>query len=137
MQDLSSSLQAFQHFKSSLNIYAEEVWVLALDAQLNLIRKIMVFRGTADSCLIHPRDIMRELILCNACSFILGHNHPSNQALPSKSDLTFTKKIFEISRMMEIPLLDHIIFTQNSYYSMADYGHFKKWKKKVIVAQSY
>lgn len=137
MNDLSSSLQAYQAFKSHLNIYAEEVWVLALDAQLNLIKKSMIFRGTADSCLIHPRDIMRELILCNACSFILGHNHPSNQTLPSESDLRFTKCIYDVGHLMQIPLLDHIIFTQNAYYSMADYGHFKKWKKRKTTGAVY
>ncbi len=131
MQDLSSSFHAYQAFKIIINHYAEEIWVLALDAQLNLIKKVMVFRGAADSCLIRPRDIMRELILCNACSFILAHNYPSDQTLPSESDLQLTKKIYEISLLMEFPLLDHIVFTHNGYYRMADYGHLKKMEKKI------
>lgn len=130
MIEVSSSLHAFECLHTEINPYAEEVWLLALGSHLQLIKKEMVFRGTADCCLIHPRDIFRSLVVNNACSFILAHNHPSNQALPSDEDLAFTKRIFQLGLLFQIPLNDHLVLTKSSYYSMADHGHFRKWRKK-------
>lgn len=130
MTTVTSSLLAYQCLRTQINPYAEEVWVLALNANLDLIQKHMVFRGTADSCLIHPRDIFRTLVLCNACSFVLAHNHPSNQLTPSREDLKITKNLVILTQVLQIPLVDHLILTQSNYYSMADHGWIRKWQKK-------
>lgn len=129
MIEISSSLQAYECLRAQINPYAEELWLLALNSQLELIKKEMVFRGTADHCLIHPRDIFRILILCNASSFIMAHNHPSQQSTPSEQDLVITRKIFQAATLFKIALNDHIIMTPNQYFSMADNGYFKKWKR--------
>nr|BFD58082.1 hypothetical protein CKG001_01890 [Bdellovibrio sp. CKG001]BFD61509.1 hypothetical protein BdHM001_01900 [Bdellovibrio sp. HM001] len=129
MKEVATSLQAYESLRPHINPYAEELWLLALDSQMNLIRKEMVFRGTADYCLIHPRDIFRILIASNASSFILAHNHPSNSALPSEQDLVLTRKIHQLSLLFEIPLNDHLVLCTSSYFSMADHGYFKKWKR--------
>ena len=130
MTTISSSLSAYQCLRAEINPYAEEVWILALNSQLTLIKKDMLFRGTADFCVIHPRDIFRTLLLCNACSFVMAHNHPSNQLLPSKADLKVTKKIFLLTQMLQIPLVDHLILAEGNYYSLADHGWLTKWKTK-------
>ena len=104
--------------------------MISLDTQLHLISLDMVFRGTANACLIHPRDIFRTLILNNACSFILAHNHPSKSVLPSPEDLTITRKIQQLSKVFEIKMNDHIIFTDQIYFSLADSGLFKIKPKK-------
>ncbi|UXR65549.1 JAB domain-containing protein [Bdellovibrio bacteriovorus] len=129
MKEVSTSLQAYESLRTNINPYAEELWILALDSQMNLIRKEMVFRGTADFCLIHPRDIFRILIASNASSFILAHNHPSNSSTPSEQDLILTRKIHQMALLFEIPLNDHLVICADSYFSMADHGYFKKWKR--------
>ncbi len=129
MNEVGSSFQAFQILKELENPFAEEIWVLALNAQLKVIRKEMVFRGTVDHCLIHPRDIFRVLIQNNASSFVLAHNHPSQEVLPSEQDLLITRKIHQLGKVSQIPLNDHLIFTREKYFSMADNGYFQKWKK--------
>ena len=130
MIEVSTSLQAYECLRAQFNPYAEEVWVLALNAHLGLIQKEMVFRGTVDHCLLHPRDILRILVLCNASSFVLAHNHPSNQTLPSDQDLVITRKVHHLAALLQVPLNDHIIFTMEGYFSMADQGYFEKWRKK-------
>lgn len=130
MIEISSSLHAFNCLQPQINPYSEELWILALNAQLQLIKKEMLFRGTADHCLVHPRDIFRSLVLCNASSFIMAHNHPSEQVLPSKEDLILTQKIFFLARLFEIPLNDHLVMSKSKYYSMADHNEFRKWKMK-------
>lgn len=129
MIEVSSSFQAYECVRKNINPHAEELWLLALNSHLHLIKKEMVFRGTADQCLIHPRDIFRILITYNASSFILAHNHPSDQVSPSKQDLTLTKKIYQLSHLMQIPLLDHLIISPEKYYSMADNSKMSRWKK--------
>lgn len=130
MIEVNSSSEAFHLLKSKFNPFSEEVWVISLDTQLHLISLDMVFRGTANACLIHPRDIFRTLILNNACSFILAHNHPSKSVLPSPEDLTITRKIQQLSKVFEIKMNDHIIFTDQIYFSLADSGLFKIKPKK-------
>ena len=127
--EITSSHQAYECLSAEINPFAEELWLLALNSQMNLIKKEMIFRGTADHCLIHPRDIFRTLILANASSFILAHNHPSENILPSEQDLILTRKIYQASALFQIPLNDHLVMTPTQYFSMAAHGHFKKWTK--------
>lgn len=130
MNEISSSLQAFECLRAQINPFAEELWILILNSQMKLVKKEMIFRGTADHCLIHPRDIFRSLILANASSFIMAHNHPSESVLPSEQDIILTRKIHQASELFQIPLNDHLVVTATQYCSMADQGFFKKWSKK-------
>lgn len=137
MIEVSTSLQAYRVLRSNINPYSEEVWILALDSQMRLRRSEMIFRGTAETCLLHPRDLFRCLIMANASTYILAHNHPSGSVAPSLEDIEVTKKIHHLSLLMEIPLNDHIIFSSDQYYSMADHGLLKfsnsKRKSKVWI----
>lgn len=119
---LDSSLKSYAVFSKWMSVDVEEVWVAALTSQLHIIEKKLVFRGTVDSCLFHPREILRFLCLCNASSFVMAHNHPSGNPKPSNSDIKLTKKIFELSKLIEIPLNDHLIVAGPKYFSFADSG---------------
>ncbi|MGZ3769247.1 MAG: JAB domain-containing protein [Bdellovibrio sp.] len=129
MNEIYSSLQAYECLRAQINPYAEELWVLSLNSQLQILKKEMIFRGTADQCLIHPRDIFRTLILSNASSFIMAHNHPSHNSMPSEEDLILTRKMHQAGLLFQIPLVDHLVITSTKYYSMADHGLFQKWNK--------
>ncbi len=120
MVEVPSSLEAFHLMKHLFNPYAEEVWVLALNSKLKLQGTEMIFRGTVNSCPMHPRDIFRYLIGQNACAFILVHNHPSQDPQPSAQDLRMTAKLKKLSDMIEITMLDHIIIAHEKYFSFAD-----------------
>ncbi len=128
-KEITSSMQAFNILQNNFNPFAEEVWAIALNPQLQVLGTAMIFRGTADQCQIHPRDIFRFLINKNASSFILAHNHPSQEIHPSERDITLTRKIQKSGVLMQIPLQDHIIFSDEKYFSMADHGFFSKWKR--------
>lgn len=128
--EMSTSLQAYECLNAQYNPDSEEVWILALNSQMRLIRKEMLFRGTVDHCLLHPRDIFRFLVRNNASSFIMAHNHPSDDCLPSEQDLAMTRKIYRLSQAIQIPMNDHIILSSDAYFSMADHGYFLKWRRK-------
>lgn len=97
----------------------EELWVMALSAAKRVLAIDMMFRGTADSCLVHPRDIVRFICEANATSYIVAHNHPSGEVEPSDHDWIFTSKLVACGELVEIPLIDHVIVTARSHTSMA------------------
>ncbi len=125
MVEIHSSIQAFHLIKDHFNPVAEEVWALALNSQLKLIEKEMIFKGTVNACPLHPRDIFRFLILKNATAFIIVHNHPSNDCQPSEQDIKETKRLQKIGHLLEISLIDHLIIGENKYFSLADFGFIK------------
>ena len=84
--------------------------VLPLDSKLHpLSESIAVFRGTLDGTLVHPREVFQEAIRWGAHSIMVAHNHPSGDPTPSQNDIILTKRLLEVSRIISIPLLDHII----------------------------
>lgn len=118
--DRSSKLSSL--LQERMNSWQEEVWLASLNSQLQLIQLELLFRGTADHCPLHPRDVFRRLIQNNASFFIFSHNHPSGNARPSREDLRVTERLRKAGRLMEIPLVDHLIITGTEFYSFADAG---------------
>lgn len=100
-------------------------YCLYLDNKAKLIEMKLLFMGTINQSLIHPRDIFREACLLSAYSIIMVHNHPSNDIEPSNADIEITNKILESSKMLGIYLQDHIIVGDNNYYSFYENGFIK------------
>ncbi len=118
-------------FRSKLmTAETEEFWVAALDSGCRVISATMLFKGTVNYCLFHPRDILRYAVLQNAVYIIVAHNHPSNLCLPSRRDIQHTRILFHLCQLIQIPLADHLIITNDEVYSFAQSTHFAKWKKE-------
>ena len=123
--EICSVTQAFESFSPLARSEVEEFWVLALGPSKRPISCQMLFRGTVDYCLIHPRDIFRFACLQNASSIIIAHNHPSGDLLPSPHDLKITRELTLAGRILQIPLLDHILVTPKESASFAAKGWCK------------
>ncbi len=95
----------------------ELFYCLYLDNQNNLIEKKLLFMGTINRSIVHPREIFKEAYLLSASKFICLHNHPSGDITPSKEDIMLTKNLIEISYIQGINFLDHLIITNDKYYS--------------------
>lgn len=100
----------------------EMFMILLLNSANHLIRDIRVSEGTLNASLVHPREVFKPAILASAASIILLHNHPSGEAQPSLDDRNITDKIVEAGHLLDIPVLDHIIIGQKSYYSFREAG---------------
>lgn len=126
MAFIVSSQDAYGQLRHLAHLRVEEVWLLTLHANKRLTGRLMLFRGTVDHCLAHPRDIFRAACRLNASGIILGHNHPSGELEPSPEDQEWTLRIRRLARLMEIELIDHLIVTDQGYWSFADRGwdHF-------------
>jgi len=100
----------------------EEFWILLLNRNNLVIDKMMVSQGGISGTVIDVRIILKMALDKLACSIILCHNHPSGNLIPSEADKEITKKIKEAGKHMDIPVLDHLIIGNDSYFSFADEG---------------
>lgn len=96
--------------------------VLFLDNQHRLIKQEEMFLGTINSAAVHPREIIKTALYCNAAALILAHNHPSGIAEPSTADRSITNKITEAAELMGIRVLDHFIIGKGCYFSFSEQG---------------
>lgn len=87
----------------------EMFFVLTIDSKKRLIDKHMVGMGILDASLAHPREIFFPAIKDTASSIILAHNHPSGNPTPSAEDIKITRRLVESGKILEIPVLDHVI----------------------------
>jgi DNA repair protein RadC len=85
-----------------------------------LIEFKVLFRGGVDQTQIYPREIIKESLQRNASAVILAHNHPNGIAQPSPADLLLTKNLKKLLNSLEIKVLDHMIVTNNGYFSFLD-----------------
>ena len=106
----------FQHKKKEILIG------LLLNSQREIIRKVPISEGTLDTSVVHPREVFKPAIKESAHSIILVHNHPSGDPTPSHQDIIITQTIRKAGELLKIPLKDHIIIGDDSYYSFNEEG---------------
>ena len=105
----------------------EEFWVLFLNRASKVKAKFNVSKGGLSGTETDVRLIMKKALENDASSMILCHNHPSGNNLPSDDDINLTKRITEAGKIMKIPVMDHIIISDNGYYSFYDNNIFQLW----------
>lgn len=113
-------VRAYQPLQRDLR--QEQFTVLLLDSANRLLRDVTVTSGTLNSSLVHPREVFRPAIAEPAAGIILLHNHPSGNPEPSTEDLHVTRQLVEASRIIGIPIHDHIILAGEAYASFAERG---------------
>ena len=96
--------------------------VLLLNSANVLLKDVKISEGILNSSLVHPREVFQPAILESAASIILMHNHPSGEVNPSQEDKDITYRLIESGKMMDIPVLDHIIIGDGKYFSFREGG---------------
>lgn len=112
----------FDYYKDKIDWNKEQFFCIYLDSNSKIIKEKLLFIGTVNKSLVHPRDIFKEAYDVNASSIICVHNHPSDNVNPSKEDINITSRIIEISNLMGINFLDHIIIGKTNFYSFLENG---------------
>jgi DNA repair protein RadC len=102
--------------------YREYFYILCLNRNNKVLGYCQISAGGLNGTIADVRIIMQTALKSNACSIILSHNHPSGNLVPSEADKDLTKKIREAGKFLDIPALDHLIITSESYFSFADEG---------------
>ncbi len=120
---ITSSVDAYDIIRPYLmDLSHEQFWVLLLNRANEVIRPFQVSIGGVAGTVADPKIIFKSAIEYLASAIILVHNHPSGNLTPSQADKDLTKRVKEAGRLLDIPILDHLIFGDNGYFSFADEG---------------
>lgn len=104
------------------DLQQEVVLGLFLNTKNEIIKKEVLFKGTLNTSVAHPREIFKAAIRYSSARIIIAHNHPSGDTAPSDADFAFTKRLKKAGEIVGIELLDHFIIGQDSYLSLKEYG---------------
>jgi DNA repair protein RadC len=107
-----------------LDLPYEEFWIILLNKSNHVIKKCLVSTGGVSGTIADPKIIFKMALESLASGMILVHNHPSGNKKPSEADIQLTNKLRQGGIFMDVPVLDHLIFTNHGYYSFADEGKF-------------
>lgn len=123
---ITSSNQTFQLLKCQWDMgkiaFLEEFKVLLLNRGNRVLGIVDISMGGVSGTYVDPKVVFATALKANCSSLILVHNHPSGGTKPSESDIKLTKRLVECGKLFDIIVWDHIIISENSYYSFADDG---------------
>lgn len=100
----------------------EHFWAISLDTKKKVVGIFEMGIGTADCVQFNIAGLFRNLILTKSCTFIVVHNHPSGDVLPSGVDTDVTKQLKEAGKLLNFPLLDHVIIGEYNWYSFGEHN---------------
>lgn len=115
----------------------EHFWTLSLDVANTLINLELVSMGSAKMTVVEPMEVFSIPLQKRAAKVILVHNHPSGQLVPSESDKDITDRLISVGRIMDTPVLDHLIITETSYYSFVDSRLLRELQKSLKYVPPY
>jgi DNA repair protein RadC len=121
-QDIYDIMKPIYKLNDKLDKEREQLYLIGLDTRNNIKTIELVSMGTINETLLSPREIFRTALIKNCVSIILVHNHPSQDPTPSQADIEATAKIKEAGKLLEINLLDHVIYTDKEYASLKTVG---------------
>lgn len=117
-QKFEDAYQVASYYWDKLGNLKQEYFICVyLDVTKKLIHEKVLFIGTLNRSLVHPREVFKEAYRVSASSIICIHNHPSGEVLPSKEDIVFTAQLVKVGKMLGIEVIDHIIIGNEKYYS--------------------
>ena len=119
---ITSAKDIYNELKAYTTRKQEYFLTITLDGAHHVIQTREVFIGTLNQSLVHPREVFADAITDRAASIIIAHNHPSGSLEPSIEDKLITKRLKEVSKIVGIELLDHVILSKEGFYSFAEEG---------------
>jgi DNA repair protein RadC len=121
---LSTATRIYNHMHPVMqDLDVEEFWLLLMNQNHQLIKKIRIAHGGISEVSVDIRIIIREAVLCNATIMAVCHNHPSGSLRPSQADNDLTRSIHQACNVMRIKFMDHVIVTDGQYFSYHENGN--------------
>jgi DNA repair protein RadC len=121
LQKITSSKVIFEIMQPIIGeLPHEEFWVMFLNNSNKVVHKAQLSKGGITGTVVDVRMILKMALEQNALSIVLVHNHPSGKLVASDSDIEITKKIQIAAKQLDMNVIDHVIISENGYYSFAD-----------------
>ena len=124
-QYLRTSAAVYEAFRESFErLEREEMRIVLLDNKHKVLGFNVVSVGSLTTTIVHPREVLKPIVLMNAAAVMLMHNHPSGDPGPSKEDVEITRRVRELCELIGVRMLDHIVFgdEERRYFSFSDNG---------------
>jgi DNA repair protein RadC len=118
----ADAVEAFRSVWSDQIEYREEFAILCLNRANKVLGYSFISSGGLAGTVVDAKVVFQIALKSNASAVILAHNHPSGNKQPSEPDINLTKKLKQAGSLLELSVLDHVIITAESYYSLADEG---------------
>jgi DNA repair protein RadC len=115
-------LQTILNLDNDVDRDKEHFWSIGLNSNNSIVFIELVTLGILNSSIVHPREVFRFAILKSVAAIIVCHNHPSGNFLPSTQDKEITEKLISSGKILDIPVLDHVIITSDNHLSFRDEG---------------
>ncbi len=120
---LNTSRLVYEHIKPYLaNHPYESFYIILLNTSNRLLKTVCISEGGISGTVVDPKKVFKIALDNFAAGIILSHNHPSGHLSPSTSDEKITKKIVDAGKLLEISVIDHLIVTNDGYFSFSDEG---------------
>ncbi|MCB4780967.1 MAG: DNA repair protein RadC [Sulfurovum sp.] len=119
---ITDAKDVYEELQNYCNKKQEYFLSITLDGASHIINTRTVFIGTLNQSMVHPREVFANAIADRAAGIIIAHNHPSGTLRPSRADIRITERLKEVAKLVGIELLDHVILSQEGYYSFSDEG---------------
>jgi DNA repair protein RadC len=125
-RDVARVFQDLFRLEDTIDQDKEHFYVMHVDSRrrINLVELVAI--GTLNHAEVHPRETFRRAVIEGSYSILVAHNHPTGEVTPSEADSKTTKRLHEAGEILQIPLLDHIIFTAKN-------GQFFSFKDNTVV----
>ncbi len=111
-----------ENWDSNIIELKEEFKILLLNRAHKVLGISLISSGGLSGTLVDPKLIFVTALKANSSSIIMAHNHPSGTLKPSSADIQLTSKCVQAGKLLELPILDHLIITRSGFYSLADEG---------------
>ncbi|MCX6170163.1 MAG: JAB domain-containing protein [Ignavibacteriales bacterium] len=118
---ITSPQDFYNLFNPLLKEESKEVFLVSWLSSANRVQGFeIISSGSLTASVVDPRAVFRSAIVANCANIIIAHNHPSGNTEPSNEDISITKKLVEVGKIIEINIFDHIIFAEDKYTSFVE-----------------
>jgi DNA repair protein RadC len=122
LTEINSAMEVAEHLDYLREEKREHFCAVLLDAKTRIMKVSTVHIGTLTMSVVGPREVFREAIREGASSIIVAHNHPSGDPTPSPEDIEVTDRLVEVGKLLDIPVLDHVVLGERRYVSFRERG---------------
>ena len=129
--DIYSVMQRILMREEKVDRGREHLWTISLDNSNKILNIELVSMGSFKATIVEPMEVFSIPLQKRAVHLVLVHNHPSGILKPSEADKDITDRLIQVGRIMKVPILDHLIITESSYYSFANSGLLDELSKSL------
>lgn len=135
--DLYGVMQRILLRENKIDQNREHFWVIGLESNNRILFIELISLGTVNRTIAEPMEVFSLALRKRAVHIILCHNHPSGELQPSQEDRDLTDRLIQVGRIVNTPVLDHLIISERSYYSFSDTGLFDELKQSILYMPTY